>query len=66
MTPLGHASAAVIAGTKLHRKYFIAFLRGSLIPGTDFLLILFRGFNNMHRTLTLNSFFLAVVTGLYL
>ncbi len=60
MTPVGHASISVIAGTKLNQKYFYALLIGSLVPDIDFLLFPFEAFNSLHRALTHNVFFLFV------
>ncbi len=61
MTPLGHASISLIAGTRLKQKHFYAILFGSLVPDIDFLLLPFGAFNTLHRALTHNVFFLLIV-----
>ena len=62
MTPVGHASISVIAGIKLNQKHFYALFFGSLIPDIDFLLLPLEAFNNLHRAVTHNIFFLLIIS----
>jgi len=63
MTPLGHASIAVLIGSRMKKQYLLALLAGSLIPDIDFILLPFRFFNSAHRYFTHNVFFL-IITGI--
>jgi membrane-bound metal-dependent hydrolase YbcI (DUF457 family) len=64
MTPLGHLSAAYLAGDASERVSTPAALVGGVLPDVDFLLIVTPWFNQLHRVVTHNLLFVALFTAL--
>jgi len=68
MTPIGHLSVSYISGKTLNRVSLTAVIIGGILPDIDFIFILFDFFNQVHRVITHNIFFivLAAVCGMLL
>lgn len=56
MTPIGHASISYIAGS-WYKPYLIFFVAGGVLPDVDFIFLPFSFFNEIHRVVTHNVFF---------
>lgn len=56
MTPVGHASISYIAGS-WYKPYLVFFIVGGVLPDIDFVLLPFSFFNEVHRVITHNVFF---------
>lgn len=66
MTPLGHVSISVIAGSCFMRSSsrdaaIPALIIGGLLPDMDFLFIMFDWFNRAHRVISHNVLFIVIV-----
>lgn len=64
MTPLGHLSAAYLAGDATERVSTSAALVGGVLPDVDVLLIATPWFNQLHRVVTHNLLFVALFAAL--
>ena len=60
MTPAGHLSVSYLVGRAWPRLPMRAFLIGGLLPDIEFLLFPLAGFNEFHRVLTHNIFFVSL------
>ena len=65
MTPIGHLAVSYISGKSIKNISLPAIIIGGVLPDIDFLFILFDWFNQYHRVITHNLFFiiLAAFTG---
>ncbi len=57
MTPLGHAAVAYAASRAIPRCVPLAAVIGGIAPDVDFILLPFSFFNEIHRVVTHNVFF---------
>lgn len=62
MTPIGHISVSYIAGGLSKKIYIPAVITGGLIVDIDFIFIAFPWFNEMHRVVTHNLFFILIIS----
>ncbi len=62
MTPLGHFSVAYISGKSFSRISLPAVIIGGVLPDIDFIFILFDFFNQVHRVITHNIFFIILAS----
>jgi membrane-bound metal-dependent hydrolase YbcI (DUF457 family) len=58
MTPIGHLSVSFITGKSIHKFSLPALMIGGVLPDIDFVFILFEWFNQVHRVITHNIFFI--------
>ncbi len=61
MTPFGHLSVSYISGKSIKNISLPAIIIGGVLPDIDFLFIFFDWFNQYHRVVTHNLFFIALV-----
>ncbi len=62
MTPIGHFSVAYISGKSISRLSLPAVIIGGVLPDIDFIYILFDFFNQIHRVITHNVFFIIIAS----
>jgi membrane-bound metal-dependent hydrolase YbcI (DUF457 family) len=62
MTPIGHASLSYITGKAFRRISISAIIFGGLVPDFDFLFLFFDWFNQVHRVVSHNLFFIVAVS----
>ncbi len=60
MTPLGHLSVSYISGKSIRNISVPAIIIGGILPDFDFLFFFFDWFNQVHRVLTHNLFFIVL------
>jgi membrane-bound metal-dependent hydrolase YbcI (DUF457 family) len=62
MTPLGHVSVSVVTGQSFKRLCLPALMVGGVLPDIDFIFILTDFFNQVHRVITHNLFFIVLAS----
>ena len=62
MSPLGHLSISYVIGNISKKLIFPAVIIGGLLPDVDFFLLLFPWFNQIHRVITHNLFFILLIS----
>ena len=62
MTPLGHLSVSIVTGHSLKRLCLPALIVGGVLPDIDFIFILSDFFNQVHRVITHNLFFIILAS----
>ncbi len=65
MTPIGHASVSYITGTSCKKISLPLIIFGGVLPDIDFLFIFFDWFNQVHRVISHNVFFIIAVSVLF-
>lgn len=61
MTPLGHLSIACLASRTNRHVVLVAIALGSLLPDADYVFLFFPWFNEIHRVVTHNIPFVALI-----
>lgn len=62
MTPIGHLSISYILGKPFRKICLTAFLIGGIIPDIEFFFVFFESFNQIHRVVMHNLFFIIAVS----
>ena len=62
MTPLGHLSVSIVSGHLFKRLCLPAVIVGGVLPDIDFIFILSDFFNQVHRVITHNLFFIVLAS----
>jgi membrane-bound metal-dependent hydrolase YbcI (DUF457 family) len=62
MTPIGHLSVSFITGKSINKFSLPALMIGGALPDIDFVFILFEWFNQVHRVITHNIFFIILAS----
>lgn len=62
MTPFGHAAVSYLTGKSIKIAPIFALIAGGLLVDIDAILLPFPWFNSIHRVLTHNLFFLAMMS----
>ena len=65
MTPIGHASVSYITGTSCKKISLPLIILGGMLPDIDFLFVFFFWFNQVHRIISHNVFFIAAASVLF-
>ncbi len=62
MTPIGHLSVSYISGRSIRGISLPAIMIGGIVPDFDFLFFFFEWFNQVHRVISHNIFFIILVS----
>jgi membrane-bound metal-dependent hydrolase YbcI (DUF457 family) len=62
MTPIGHLTVSYITGKSFGKLSLTALIIGSVLPDIDFIFLLFDWFNQVHRVVTHNFFFILLAS----
>ncbi|MBI5664069.1 MAG: metal-dependent hydrolase [Nitrospirae bacterium] len=61
MTPIGHLTVSYVTGKSFRNISLTAIIIGGVLPDIDFLFLFFDWFNQVHRVVTHNIFFILLV-----
>lgn len=62
MTPLGHLTVTYVTGKSVRNISLTALMIGGILPDIDFLFLFFEWFNQVHRVVTHNLFFILLAS----
>ena len=62
MTPIGHLTVSYISGKSCRNISLTALIIGGVLPDIDFLFLFFDWFNQVHRVVTHNIFFILLAS----
>jgi len=62
MTPIGHASVSYITGTSCKNISLPLIILGGALPDIDFIFVFFDWFNQVHRVISHNVFFIVAAS----